>query len=863
MYTGKLTDEYKDIIFCTLSKAPMEVIYENFRDFKSEDNYFEKKPHCGLWGSFHTNEKDEPINLEKDKPYPWETSGCNPMVYNNGFFVTKYKLPEDCKVLIFDVETDFDYIKSEYGDWKSICSKFDAIIQMKDVYPYDVPSVCITNKKTFEKLQIEDFYYKKNFYYYEYHYPNNTNYYDKEEVTYIIQEKNNALEKLDECGYLLKYLDEDLKNNFDICKRAVSQNPFAIKFIGEKLKNNKELANIAMDNDIGVYFGLSDELKVDKDIYTRFINNKSAYYYFNKLPIQLQEDRDFVLDIIKKHGETLEFVIDDFKKDYEICLEAVKQDGYAYEFIDEKFKDDFSICLKAVKKGVFIFRKFPNKIKENETICSEYIQQGGFLSNVPEKCRTYDVCLEAVKRSSFAIYNVPISLIDEKMATEAIKNGYSIKENREKNFQGEDLKNNYYICLASIKENSENFENIGYEMSRNYNLCLEAVKRNGLNLKWVSFYAFSENDYNNIAFEAIKQNPEALKFEETGIKHNKDAILQIINNNDTRIISFISKQLKEDEDIIFADIEKYKKVNGLTDSDIIENKEVLIDILKENGLYIKFIENSKRDEDICLEAFKNNKNVFEYIPKELKINPSFCLKLVDLNIEILKDIDENIIKNSEFLLKCIDLKGKSVFDYLPKKIISDKEVALDMMSKQIKIFDYLNDNLTDDEDIIRESLKMSGISLSNASERLRNNNEFVLDCYKEYKKVYLYETRFKNIDFIKDLKQSKENNNLDTFKEDYPYYFRNVLENLNDDSLSFKFLLKSITIDDLMFKKVRNSLIDKFSQYECAQYYDLESMRNNPEQCLETLKGINFDEQTLIKDISLEQNNAKRQFGED
>ena len=60
-------------------------------------------------------------------------------------------------------------------------------------------------------------------------------------------------------------------------------------------------------------------------------------------------DKDFVLEAVKRNGMALEYADKSLKKDKSIVLEAVKQEGSPLQFVDESLKNDPDV-IKAVKK---------------------------------------------------------------------------------------------------------------------------------------------------------------------------------------------------------------------------------------------------------------------------------------------------------------------------------------------------------------------------------------------------------------------------------------------------------------------------------------------------------------------------------
>ena len=97
---------------------------------------------------------------------------------------------------------------------------------------------------------------------------------------------------------------------------AINNNGDALAFASEELKNNKEIVLSAANCDYCTTIALSNASK------------------------GLQEDSNFVLQIVKLDGLSLLFASSDLRENREIVIAAVQQNQNVFEYIQPTFQND-------------------------------------------------------------------------------------------------------------------------------------------------------------------------------------------------------------------------------------------------------------------------------------------------------------------------------------------------------------------------------------------------------------------------------------------------------------------------------------------------------------------------------------------
>jgi hypothetical protein len=103
------------------------------------------------------------------------------------------------------------------------------------------------------------------------------------------------------------------------------------------------------------------------------------------------------------------FFFDYDETDKEKIFELVKKEGLALEDVPEKLKT-YDVCLAAVRNSGWVLGYVPEKHKTAE-LCLEAVRQNGVaLVDVPEEQKTAELCFEAVRQNDGALPFVPEKL---------------------------------------------------------------------------------------------------------------------------------------------------------------------------------------------------------------------------------------------------------------------------------------------------------------------------------------------------------------------------------------------------------------------------------------------------------------------
>ena len=216
---------------------------------------------------------------------------------------------------------------------------------------------------------------------------------------------------------------------------------------------------------------------------------------------------DVCLMVVGRLPETIRYISSKILT-YEMCLIAVKKSHRAFYHVPDEFKTE-EICLLAFEKEPHHLERFPKEIITYD-LCLEGVRRSGYLlRRIPREFVTYETCIEAVKRQGHILENVPEELLDEEMCLTGLRNlqglGYAILGKiPEKN-------RTYSVCLQAVSVDSGSFEYVPDE-HKTYELCLAAAQHSGSSVKNLPEEYYSEElclaivQHSSANFDTIPKN---------------------------------------------------------------------------------------------------------------------------------------------------------------------------------------------------------------------------------------------------------------------------------------------------------------------------------------------------------------------
>jgi len=193
----------------------------------------------------------------------------------------------------------------------------------------------------------------------------------------------------------------------------------------------------------------------------------------------------------------------------------------------------------------------------------------------------------------------------------------------------------------------------------------------------------------------------------------------------------------------------------------LKNRETIISLLKEDGLYLKNLDEQDRsDKELIDIALDSNREAFNYIPDKLKEDKDFIVELVSKDGDLLEYVNDDFKKDKELVLSAINSSAYAL-EYAHESFQTDKETVLLAVTKNARSLEYATEALQADEDILLEVIKNDVWAFKYASPDVVDNRTVMLALVKKDPKYLSIPPLKKYLDdraFI--LETLKENNSV-------------------------------------------------------------------------------------------------------
>ena len=172
-------------------------------------------------------------------------------------------------------------------------------------------------------------------------------------------------------------------------------------------------------------------------------------------------------------------------------------------------------------------------------------------------------------------------------------------------------------------------------------------------------------------------------------------------------------------------------------------REGILHAVKNKGTMLSKFEEFQDDEEIVLEAVKNDKSSIIYASSRLKDDKKFVLKAIKIDTYILRFISKRLKDDKEVVLEAIKAnknKNNFILKFISNRLKDNKEIVMKAIKTNCIDLKYASPRLRDDEDVIRTAVNINGWTLHYASERIMKKMEIVyeamLNYYSERKSIY-------------------------------------------------------------------------------------------------------------------------------
>eukprot|EP00759_Apiculatamorpha_spiralis_P050474 PhF_6_TR477/c0_g1_i1/m.218 len=157
------------------------------------------------------------------------------------------------------------------------------------------------------------------------------------------------------------------RNNPDIVKEAVSHHGHSLQYAHEDLKSHKGIVLAAVRNDGFALRHVKDTaLLSDVDIITAAVLQRSSSFKF--ADVSLKANRTFVLSLVRKKGDVIQYAAEELKGDVEIATEAVVTSPVAYRYVAQSLHKNRSFVLDVLRRNPKVFLFLEGEYQHDEEV---------------------------------------------------------------------------------------------------------------------------------------------------------------------------------------------------------------------------------------------------------------------------------------------------------------------------------------------------------------------------------------------------------------------------------------------------------------------------------------------------------------
>jgi len=506
--------------------------------------------------------------------------------------------------------------------------------------------------------------------------------------------ENNHIKVTNATEIFIQSIKEKIERKENLYQHIISECDFRSAGLKNKPKetdSNDEIIEKLLPSILPIYECFSKEKKNDVEFNLKLVkSNYKTYLYMNDEMCKNKELAEYFLRNVKDElrlkdeYNKIKPILKFFSKDKEFLKKILLKNWYIFKYFDENKKND----IEFIK--IFLTSYFNSKnkkqlkklSKEQQKIVKATVkdQLNEFeYSNYTDGQKLYiDFLTVLIKLSKCRIGRLTIEFYYGIITPEFIPNKLKYK-NKE-----------IITKLLELQRNLDFMKHMDSRLKKDISFAKKLIR---INPEVLSYFDEEVRDNYDIALLCIKKGG-LLKNVSKRLTDNEE-IKKLALKNNFNNISYASKRLRNDAELIYSCLQKYKEVRMFPST------------LEKCG------NNIKNNPNIMLKLIKKNSDFFLYTGKKLMKDVEYVKKAININIDIIKNLDYKYRNNEEIMLYA--LKKDS------------------MLNDTIY---YVGEELLKDKQFILKIIKIDGEYLLHASEDIRNNQKFI-DIANKHKKEYI------------------------------------------------------------------------------------------------------------------------------
>jgi len=408
-------------------------------------------------------------------------------------------------------------------------------------------------------------------------------------------------------------------------------------------------------------FTICDSLQQSKEFLKGFFEAAGSDY-FQYASEELKNDKDFVLNLIKRDVYYLDHASPKIRSDREIIILAVQLDGYALQFSSEELRSDNEIVKLAILSEPLAIQFASSDLRNNKELLKLAMDSdiaaiqwaGPILQNDKE-------IMSIANLSKALDHKRPSNFISK------ILPNYSCNETALLLFARKKPQDLLFCLSCSICESLVNDENFLIKFFEN--LPENDQTRDNL-LQQLDVKIFS----NPKLFDVIRLDkfPNNFKYADKSLQNNRDFVLKSVKTN-SEIIYLVSHAFQEDKEILRTAVIQDGLALKLANKTLSKDVETVRLAIVNNGLALKYASGELRKNfEIVKQAVSQDGNSLAYASSKLKKNKELVSIASSKNPESMLFLNSNLKNDRLFMLE-LTTKNPCCLFFLKEEFQNDFE----------------------------------------------------------------------------------------------------------------------------------------------------------------------------------------------
>lgn len=429
--------------------------------------------------------------------------------------------------------------------------------------------------------------------------------------------------------------------------------------------------------------------------------------------------------------------------------------------------EDYPNCFEVAKEAI---KLDPHSAMKQSVVGDMYYQGLGVEKDVEAARSHYQIAIKGTdnaKRAGHSAFYIGTVLKDDWRFEEALTTFKFASGHHPEAAERVEYMEQFFACLERSKTDRRALRRFDLRLRSDYHFARRCVEIQGYTLDFLCDELKSNEE---IVFEAVRQNYNALQFASPSLRGNRQFLHRLLDctawqedsmlRTDIRsprgvsigggwILEFASKEIQSDYDLVIKAVSKSGGALRFASEVLRRNREVVLTAVSQDGLALEFAPELQDNPDIVSAAVASNASAMKFASERLRGDEKFVLSLMRRSSFALRYASRELRENREFIIRAIQQDGMAVrwsyeklrvdpallleaeqrcgwaMSQAPQELLNDHEYMLKAIKKSSQALNFAPKTLLDTTQFITEAVQTKGTALQFAPEKYHKDHQVV------------------------------------------------------------------------------------------------------------------------------------------